>query len=890
MLRSRLGARLRVASRDKRLLGRAAMALLLLPPLLLGAEALARAHLVPVHERPAATRIYGRPLALEQGDRSDADLVESHLQRTGYRPARGREVGIGEYYLGPWGWIIGRRPFRGLEPGEVRGDPETGQGRRPATGASGVQARVSAGDGTAGSEGTGEAWARDLASGGFVVARLDYRGRILGMEDEAGRRLTRAYLEPELIGRVSGDSHEDRLPVRLEEVPEHLIRALLTVEDQRFFQHHGLDLRRIAAAAAANLKVGRVVQGGSTLTQQLAKNLYLSPRRSLDRKLREAAMALALEMRHSKEEILEAYLNEVYLAQEGAVEIRGVGRAAEYFFGEDVASLNLAESALLVSLIRAPSLYSPLRSPATALERRNLVLDLMLGGGRISEGEHRAATAAPLDLRKRAAPIPSARYFVDYAAGELGEPRGRAGGAALVTTLDPRLQRAAEAAVRDGLLRLERDFAWLREGEGGKPLQAALVALDPRTGEILALVGGRDYGRSQFNRAVGARRQPGSAFKPVVALAALARPDTPYPEDGPDPAPPSIRDTRGRINPEDGGWNDGGLPPFTLASTLEDAPLQVETPAGLWQPTNYDGSYHGPVTLRDALERSLNVPFARLGLEVGPERIVEVARSLGIESPLRPYPSLALGAGEVSPLELTRAFGVLAAGGFRADLRTIYAGSLTDSHPDQPFGSFRGGPEAMPLRSAAGRRVFDPAETFLVTSALRGAVDRGTGRSLRTLGFRGDVAAKSGTTNDFRDGWFVGYTPSLAVGVWVGFDHGKRLELPGAGLALPIFAGFLAEAVGQNGDEGPWGSGGFSYPAGIETVEVDPGTGLRGGWGCRGEPELFLQGTAPMESCSGFHLDRRYFQRIVAEGGDEAIRLLRRLLGVRGGGEDGGGR
>jgi membrane carboxypeptidase/penicillin-binding protein len=308
----------------------------------------------------------------------------------------------------------------------------------------------------------------------------------------------------------------------------------------------------------------------------------------------------------------------------------------------------------------------------------------------------------------------------------------------------------------------------------------------------------------------------------------------------------------------------GPQPPFTLASVLEDEPLEVETPTGLWEPANYDRSFNGRVTLREALERSLNVPFARLGLAVGPERIVETARSMGIESPLNPYPSLALGASEVSPLELTMAFGVLASGGFRPE------------------------PKSFLYRETEGEQVYDPAETYLITSALRGAVERGTGRGIRDRGFHGDVAAKSGTTNDFRDGWFVGYTPSLVVGVWVGFDHGQRLELPGAGVALPIFSRFLVEALGPSGRQGPWGDSGFSYPSGLEMVDVDPATGLRGGWGCRGEPELFLQGTAPRESCGGFswsddiRLDSRTLRLLLERGGDEVSRVLRRLL--RGGG------
>jgi len=281
---------------------------------------------------------------------------------------------------------------------------------------------------------------------------------------------------------------------------------------------------------------------------------------------------------------------------------------------------------------------------------------------------------------------------------------------------------------------------------------------------------------------------------------------------------------------------------------------------GLWQPANYDRRFSGPVTLRDALERSLNVPFARLGLAIGPDRIVETAHEMGIESHLNPFPSIALGASEVSPLELTRAFGVLAAGGYRTELRVVHT------------------------EPTKGERVFDSAETYLVTSALRGAVERGTGRGIRERGFYGDVAAKSGTTNDYRDGWFIGYTPSLVVGVWVGFDHGKRLELPGASVALPIFADFLEEALGPDGESGPWGSEGFSYPSGLEVVDVDPTTGLRGGWGCRGEPELFLRGTAPRESCNGrrwgdgFRVDERTLRMLLEEGGEEVSRLLRRIF------------
>ena len=772
----------------------AVSAVVVLPPLLMGLDALVRARLVDPAQRAEATAVYGRPLVLSAGVSPDAALVKEHLDRLGYRPAQGGSVGIGEYYFGRWSWIIGRRPFRPVP---------------------------------------------DMADGGFALVRLDYSGRASSLSDEEGRRLARGRLEPELLGRLGERSEEARLHVSLDDVPVDLVQAVLTVEDQRFFEHHGLDYRRIGAAAVANVRAGGIVQGGSTVTQQLAKNLFLDSRKSFVRKLREAFMAVTLESRYDKERILEAYLNEVYLGQDGSTAIHGVGSAAQYFFAKDVGALDLAESAVLAGMIRAPNGYFPYRNADRALSRRSLVLRLMQERGIITEEERGDADAAPLLLRQHPAPIRSARYFLDDLSREMGDTGDLA---ALVTTLDPRLQRAAEAAVREGLAGLERDLAWLRENEAGEPLQAALVALSPKTGEILAVVGGRDYGRSQFNRATDALRQPGSAFKPVVALAALER-------------------------------SEGGEPAFTLASTLLDEPLSVETPAGEWRPANYDNQYRGSVTLRDALQRSLNVPFARLGLEVGGEHVLRTARRLGMEGRLKPYPSLALGAFEVTPMELTRAFGVLAAGGYRADPKTVLVAVDRDGR-------------SLSMDGATGEQAFDPAAVYLVTSALRGAVDEGTGRGLRTRGFRGAVAGKSGTTNDFRDGWFVGYTPELAVGVWVGFDHGGRLEIPGAGAALPIFSRFLEEAVGLSGERGPWGSADFDVPTGLEMVQVDVDTGLRGGWGCRGEPELFLTGTAPRESCSGFRLDRRTLQWLQQWGGEEGrelVRLLRDRL-RRGGG------
>lgn len=757
------------------------------------AEALLRAHLNDADAR-GPTQFYARPVVIERGANLARASVEEHLRRLGYERSRSsRGVAIGEYYLGRRTWTIGRRMFRHQQ------------------------------------------W---VDSGGTAIVQLASGSRVSSLRDGDGRPLRAVVLEPEPLGPVGGRSGELRLPVDLTDVPPHLVDAVLTIEDQRFFTHGGLDLRRVVGAAIANLRAGQIVQGASTLTQQLAKNLYLSARRSPVRKLREAMMALALEARYEKQEILRAYLNEIYLGQDGALAIHGVGSAARYYFGKDVSQLDLGEAALLAGIIRGPNLYSPLRHPDAARERRDLVLSLMAERGLVSEQARHTAERATLHLRRARDRTLAGRYFSDYLAQQLAAQYGRDvldQGLAVFTTLDMRLQRAAEHAVSRGLEQLEARYR--RLARGGSPLQAALVALDPRTGEILALVGGRDYATTQFNRAVNALRQPGSSFKPIVAMAALATAQT---------------DTADEQHT------------FTLATLLEDEPLAVQTPAGLWEPENYDNRFRGRITVRDALERSLNVPFARLGLALGPERIARTAKKLGIESELHPVPSLALGSSEVTPLEMTRAFGVFAAQGYRADLNTTIG--VLDRRGN-----------VLSRMTVSGEQVYSPAEAYLITSALEGAVERGTGRGLRSMGFRGPVAAKSGTTNGFRDAWFIAYTPTLSVGVWVGFDDGRGIGLPGSSAALPIVGRFLIDA------EGRYGGDDFAIPRGVDVVEVNQETGLLAGPGCRGEPEVFLQGTAPTTSCSHTwalgRWDRtgsRWYERLVGSLIAEIRRGLRR--------------
>jgi penicillin-binding protein 1B len=595
------------------------------------------------------------------------------------------------------------------------------------------------------------------------------------------------------IATFDGSPMEARVPVALGELPDHLVQAVLAVEDQRFFAHYGLDLRRIGGALVANLRAGGVVQGGSTITQQLAKNLYLSAGRTPLRKLREVALALVLERRYDKATILEAYLNEIYLGQDGDRAIHGVGAAARYYFGKPAGKLTLAESALLAGMISAPNRTAPPRHPGAARERRDLVLQLMVEQQRISRSTAERASRARVATRPHPAPLVDGRYFRDFIAGTVpGHLPHR--GAAVYATLDAALQRAAERAVRTGLDRLRMPGA-----------EAALVAIAPETGEVLAMVGGRDYGASQFNRATDARRQPGSAFKPVVALAALEP-------------------------------REGRVPSFTLASVIQDEPLRVRTPKGPWEPANYDRAFRGPVSFREAMEQSLNVPFARIGLVVGPERIVAAARRLGITSRLQAVPSLALGSSELTLLELVRAYGVFAAAGKLATTRTI-------------LGHGRYGHEVEEDGAAWGTQAVDPAVAYLVTSTLQGVVARGTGRALNQDGRWGEegIAGKTGTSSEWRDAWFVVYSPSLVVGVWVGFDDGRSLHLTGATAALPIAAKFLEQAMPEARSEP------FEVPEGITEAYI---AAANGSWesGC-GQRELFLEGTEPADGgCASFQI------------------------------------
>lgn len=599
-------------------------------------------------------------------------------------------------------------------------------------------------------------------------------------------------LDPPLLAGFYDDDLEDRRVVALTAMPQHLVRAVLAAEDATFFDHPGISLVGVVRAAVTNLRRGGVSQGGSTITQQLVKNLYLSSERTWTRKFREGFLALLVEMRHQKPAILEAYLNGIYWGRSGRVNLIGVGSAARAYFGRDAAELDLAEAALLAGMIRSPGSLDPRGNPEAARSRRDEVLRNMRDLDWVSDQDLADALAAPLVVRPVDPGLRYRGYFVDAVAREAKDSFGvdvRSGGHVLVATLAPGAQVAAEEAVVDGLARLEEGGA-----DGG--LQGILLSVEPETGAVLAYVGGRDYSVSQFDRIRQGRRQPGSAFKPVIFAAAFL---------------------------------SGIATPATL---IEDAPISLSSGGENWRPQNSDRRFRGWVTARQALEQSINVPTVRLGEDLGWDQVVAMARALGIASRLEPLPSLALGAFEVTPAELATVFATFAQGGQRPQVHLVEGVLRQD------------GVAIDRRRPLTTSRILPPEIAYLVNYQLQGVLERGTGRSARSLAISEPLAGKTGTTNGGRDNWFAGYSPDRATLVWVGYDDNSPSSLSGARAALPIWARFTDET------RPPGGYGEFRAPPGIRFVSVDPQSGGRITDLCtEGLSEAFPADAAPTESC-----------------------------------------
>lgn len=608
---------------------------------------------------------------------------------------------------------------------------------------------------------------------------------------------------------VSALSLVRRVNVPLARVPEHVQRAFIAVEDRRFYAHHGVDWHGVARALVHNVRAGGVREGASTITMQLARNVFLGSRaaeRSWGRKLLEWRYAQLIEGALTKPQILERYLNAIYLGNG----VYGIEAASRDLFGRGVATLTLADAALLAGLPKAPSNYSPRNSRARALARRAIVLDVLAREGVGTATALRAARAAPLVLARREYvparlvdtwAVEAVRVTLDSLRQAGAIPRTLADAQLRVwSTIDRRAQLAAERAVAAQAAMIDEERA-----ENGQSLrgashrtQGALVALDPATGAVRAIVGGRRVERKGFNRALRARRQPGSTFKPFVYAAALQQ-------------------------------------GFTAASMVEDEPVEIGTGRDLWRPANYGDDYAGRITLRDALARSANAAAVRISREVGVPRIAGLAQAQGIASDLPLVPALALGAAAVTPLELTTAYAPFANGGVR--VRPFLVHRIEDQ-----FGTvlWQPAPHAV-------SRVLDAADAFLVTSLLQGAVDEGTGRAVRSAGIRGPVAGKTGTTNDGTDVWFVGYTPTLVASVWFGADTPEPLgwNASGGRLAAPAWARFLRDGWHSPQRDTPW-----QAPPGIESQRIDIATGaLASDWCGPSRREYFRTGTAPTASC-----------------------------------------
>jgi penicillin-binding protein 1B len=572
------------------------------------------------------------------------------------------------------------------------------------------------------------------------LVRLRFEGdRLVDLASTQPRKDGQVRLEPMVIGGIYPSHNEDRVLMQLKEAPPYLIEALMATEDQRFYKHMGISLRGILRAAFVNTTSGAVVQGGSTLTQQLVKNFFLTDERSLKRKLNEAVMALLVEWHYDKNDILEAYLNEVNLGQQGNLSVNGFGLASQFYFGLPIGELSLPQVALLVGMVKGPSFYNPRRQPERALARRNIVLDSLYREGVISLPARDAAMKAELGVLKNPQVVGNRHPdFLDLVRRQLREIYHAQDltdqGLQIFTTLDPRAQRAAEEALTSAVARLRK--------QGRSDLQGAVLAADVQTGDLLALVGGATV-FTGYNRAIDARRQVGSLLKPAIYLAAVSS---------------------GR---------------YTFGSPIDDSPVEVVSDSGkTWSPQNYDKQSHGVVTLKDALAYSYNQAAVRLGMSVGLPMVVASLRQLGVNTELSPYPSLLLGAADMRPMDVLQLYQTMLSMGTYAPILSIREVVSADGQVLKDFRQER-------------RQVVDPVDGYQLHWAMQKVMSEGTGRSASARLPNQVLAGKTGTTNDMRDSWFAGTAGNHLAVVWLGRDDNKPIGLSGGSGALPIWTDMM---------------------------------------------------------------------------------------------------
>ena len=613
-------------------------------------------------------------------------------------------------------------------------------------------------------------------------------------------------LEPELVTNFVDAGRERRRLVRYDEIPKVLINALISAEDKRFFEHSGLDPRRIAKAAYVDFKDRRKEQGASTITMQLARGIWLEPQKAWKRKLTEMLITLHLEQKLTKRQILEYYCNLIYLGHRDTFSIHGFGEASQAFFSKEIGELSLAEAATLAGIVQRPTYFNPFKSPVRVLARRNVVLTMMRQNGYISVNEFNAALNTPLKLSPRVLEAGGAPYFLALLNDELqtrvSEDAKEREAYQVYSTLDWDLQRAAQQAVEIEMQNVDKLIRRKRKRTDTSPLvlpQVALIALDPHNGFIKAVVGGRNYAQSQLNHALS-KRQPGSVFKPFVYAAALNT------------------------------GLDGSRVKLTASTTVDDSPATFKYDGGQeYEPGNFKQSYHGTVTLRRALAKSMNVAAVRVAEQTGYANVVKMARNFGLNEDIRPTPSVALGAYEATPLEIAGAYTAFANNG--VFVKPTFLASVQSKDGQAVL---QGSPET--------HRALDPRVNFLMVNLLEEVMRSGTAAGVRSKGFSVPAAGKTGTS---RDGWFAGFTSDLLCIVWVGFDDNRELDLEGSKSALPIWTEFMKRALKIGIPVRPFDK----PPKGIVSVNVDPDTGLLASDLCPGRVEYYIAGTQPRQTC-----------------------------------------
>src|SRR4051795_2702125 len=634
-----------------------------------------------------------------------------------------------------------------------------------------------------------------------VAIELD-GGTVRGIKRlDDGVALRGIRIEPELITSIYNNEMEDRLPVALSAVPKVVTEAIISTEDKNFYHHQGISIRGTLGALVTDIRNKNITHGGSTLTQQLIKNFFLNPERSWGRKAHEALMAVLLEARYSKQQILEAYLNEIYLGQNGAVQIAGVEQASQVYFGKHVTYLTLPEAATLAGIIRSPNVLSPLSHPDRAKVRRDLVLALMREQKLITPEQYEAAVATPLTTSRFPKTSRSAPFFVDLVLKQLKETypetQLRTEGLRVFTTLDTIMQRSAEQSLDSGIDGLNKRYPYLRKSP--TPLEGVILTIQPGTGYVKALVGGRSYSKTQFNRAIQARRQPGSLFKPFVYATAM------------DPA--------------------RGQQAFTAATVLDDSPISVRTGNAVWSPQNYDLRFHGRVTVREALAHSYNIPAVRAAIDAGVPNVVKEASAIGIQSRLEPYPSIALGAFEVTPLEIAYAYSAFANLGVKAEPISILAVATRDG-------------KLLESREVKMKRVAPAGVCYVMNDVLKDVFNYGTAAKARSLGFARAFSGKTGTTSNYRDAWFIGYSPRILTLVWIGFDDGHSVRLAGGDACVPIWTAHMNRIDGMVPDVD------WKRPEDVVARQIDPDSGMLATPYCpQSKNEIFVTGTEPTQVC-----------------------------------------